>query len=480
MGKHIRGDFSTEEIRNRVDGVVGSWRSYPDFAEFFKRLLQANNISEKTFAKQYSETVGNKLSTTKVFGISSGTNEPSYQFVVDIADHALLSLDPNRLLPANADQAAGDQRIALFTAAGLIEVTPESIKQWNEDVIAGWQNRKAIEQSRPTWQELMRKLFSFHQQGRRCLTADLAKAATALLEPSNQIDEMRLAVLLAGRGVPSEFERKALGKVAGLTDGQLDQIEAAVDDGTLPLSPRAFPSRFSKHFSEIVERLWSFDISNRELESKSILIGQTEPLFSSVTVSSWKSGKARPTLSAFRGLIVSLERCFDKAGARIVADDEINSLIAEAGFTSKELTATTHDFIAEIDDKTRIKPLLASLRNAVDLNVIMSAVDDPDLKASLGVPSNDLLSMMKHWENEASPTFPTNVEVHDLLARYNYLLRAKGEPELNADEIQRVADLAQRERDEVQRQGFLKKAISQRPQASRRILSPDIGEVPSR
>lgn len=75
---------------------------------------------------------------------------------------------------------------------------------------------------------------------------------------------------------------------------------------------------------------------------------------------------------------------------------------------------------------------------------------------------------------------PTPAQVGELLTRYNRLLRAAGTPELTADEIQRVLEVAQRDREDGQQRGFRKRLQEYRPPSPRCIIRPDFDGDQSR
>jgi hypothetical protein len=262
--EHRREDhFSAEQIRQRVNRVMDAWRSHPDFAHLFDALLRANGVSEREFTENYIRATGERISTSLVDSVQRGATHPSYEFVSNIANHGLLSLDSERLRPAAGSVPAGDQRLALFTAAGLIEVTPDSISHWNQEVLAAWERR--LDHTRagsvPTWGDLMSKLLAFHSQGGRRTYQDFADAANALSAPAIVLQEQRIHHLLGGRTPPSADERHALERVAGLTIEQMNLIETAVEAGNLLLTRTLLPSPFSRQFADLLDHLRASGIS---------------------------------------------------------------------------------------------------------------------------------------------------------------------------------------------------------------------------
>ncbi len=463
-----------EQLRPQVDEIMANWRSHPDFAHLFDSLLKVNGVSNVTFVSEYVQATGSDISETTIFKIRQGIQQPTYRFVADLADHALLSLDPERVTPARDGVTAGDQRIALFAAAGLIEVTPESIGEWNQEVLAGWQRRcrGGPGHESPTWQELMYKLLDFQLQGERMHLPDVADAISSQPESNHPISPKRLKELLNGTYVSTREERLGLARFVGLDAARIDLIERAMDDGTLSLQHRRTHSAFSGLLGEFLERLRAGGINQTQLSLRCKPPGVVEPL-AQTSISAWKNGRAMPTLSSLRALVHGLEQC---RPAVAITPEEIGSLVSAAGFSPEDLSATTHDVVARIDGSTRLKPLLAALRNAVDLDVPMSAVEG---LGGQGVAARSGVQL-KEWENESLEGSPSLSQVTDLLSRFNRLLRDKGREELSAEEVQRVMEVAQRHRQYGLVHGFQKRAHEHRPRTPRRTITPDFDTGPSR
>ena len=443
---------------------MSQWQSYPDFAHFFDALLQANGISVNKFADIYRQATGKYSSAARMEYIQEGRTQPTYELITEIADRALLSLDPARLQPLGESGHGSDYRFALFSAAGLIEVTPSTIRQWNQDVMAGWQRRLAEPaRQKPNWKELMHKLVDFHLQGGRWGLDEIADTANVEIPPGRSLlNGFRVNTLINGHGVPSDDERIALGKAVGLSPEQITQVETAVENGTLALGPRLYTSTFSTLLSELIDRLRSNHVSTKELARRSTPLGETEPGLCHTTISSWKYGRSKPTLSALRGLVHALEHC-----QPLVTSAEIVALISAAGFTREDLVATTHDVVSVIDETTKLKPLLGNLRNAVDLNVPTTFLKDDD---------NNYDVLVRNWENEADAKSPSPSQARELLDRYNRILRDKGEQELNSQEIEKIMSVVNRDRQEGLEKGFVKRAQQHRPPAARRAITPDFDD----
>jgi hypothetical protein len=75
---------------------------------------------------------------------------------------------------------------------------------------------------------------------------------------------------------------------------------------------------------------------------------------------------------------------------------------------------------------------------------------------------------------------PTPEQVGELLMRYNRLLRAAGRPDLGSEEMQRVLEVAQRDRQAGQQHGFRNRHREHHPPMPRRIIRPDFDGGQSR
>jgi hypothetical protein len=84
-----------------------------------------------------------------------------------------------------------------------------------------------------------------------------------------------------------------------------------------------------------------------------------------------------------------------------------------------------------------------------------------------------MANLLTHWENDGSPLVPSVVQVRELLTRYNRLLRAADKAELTEEEMQRVLEVAQRERQEAQQRGFRNRVREHHPRIPRRTIRPD-------
>lgn len=471
-----KAHLSPQEIRERVNQVMDAWQSSPDFAHLFSALLTANDITHRAFAQSYSQATGHPLSETRVSDIAHGNLQPTYAFVSGIADHALLSLGPEGIRPG------GQYRTALFAAAGLIEVTPDSIKQWNEEVLANWQRQRTLSPARPPlpWRELMGKLLSFHCQGGRLSQRDIAAAMNALPDLHCQVTIQRCRDILSVAGTVATYaERLALERVAGLDPSQINRIEAAVEDGSLHLGQRPQASSFAALLDDVLGRLRAAGVSQRQLSLRTAPPGQSDPDVSPECLSQWKQGKTRPTLASLRALVHGLERCHDRANRPLVTADEIRNLVSAAGFTREDLAATTHDLVARINGATRLKPLLAALRNAADINIPMSAIDS-DIARGNSDTEVRLAHLLQQWESEGRPSIPNPGQVRDILTRYNRLLLAAGKTELAEEEMQKVLEVAQRDRQAGQQHGFLNRLREHHPPTPRRTIRPNLDDGHSR
>lgn len=325
----------------------------------------------------------------------------------------------------------------------------------------------------------MSKLLAFHSQGGRRTHQDFANAANALSAPAVVLQEERISHLLAGRNPPSAEERHALERVAGLNTEQMNLIETAVEAGNLSLTRTPPRSAFSWQFADLLDRLRSSGISQRQLLRYTVAPGETVPQLSESSLSAWKVGRTNPTQAFLRILVDALERCHDRRGHRLVSPDEVRSLVESAGFTEFDMMATSHDIVARIDASSRLKPLLSALRNAADVNAPRTVVPGAPAESDQhGQPFGR--ASLAAWERDASAQSPTPSQVHDLLARYNDLLREKDQAELSTEEIERVIGVARRDREDGLHRGFARRVQESHPTTGRRIITPDIDDPPSR
>src|SRR5579871_6577899 len=119
--------FPPEDVRHRVDKIMETWQSFASFAELLDAQMWANVMSNAELARRLSAHSGRSISWGTVRTYRKGERPPPYSFIEALVESNALQLDPERIHPAEAGRTAGDQRIAMFAAAGLIEVTPESI-----------------------------------------------------------------------------------------------------------------------------------------------------------------------------------------------------------------------------------------------------------------------------------------------------------------------------------------------------------------
>jgi hypothetical protein len=325
-------EFNQQEIRERVNRVMDSWQSYHSFAHLLTSLIEANRLTNTEFARRFTQESGMALTCAQVHHLRHGRSKPPYRFIEAITDHAVLSFAQAHMRPRK------DHRIALFAAAGLIEVTPSSTKQWNTEVISWWQRQSEHPAATPllTWKELIRKLYSFQCQAGRWSHREIADVVSGLPDSDCQLDGERVRTLLKlQHTVPTQSERSALAKTVGLRRLQISRIETAVQTGMLPLIVESQPSAFSMRFSYILGRLRAAGISQAQLISHTVPPGQSEPELSQTCLSAWKLGKTRPRPATLRVLIKALEQCHDWERHPAVTRDEIQQLVSAAALLSR-------------------------------------------------------------------------------------------------------------------------------------------------
>ena len=443
-----KNSLAEEEIQKRLSQVMDNWQSYPDFANLFDALLTANRDMLSTeLGQRYSAAIGSEETSSALVetiqDVRSGRRHPTYRLIEDLLRYNLLGLDPKRIQLGSPDRPTGDHRIALFAAAGLIEITPESIRQWNREVLAGWRTWRTRNQNKPapTWKDLMQKLMEFHTQGNRLSWRDLGARARQMADDATLLPSSRLNSILTSRNVPSQQERISLAHTVGLEPDQVAFIEEAIENGSLSLQKHAEKTQFASQLDNISEMLKANGISLVQLAQRTgnPLTGQSGVAHQ--VLSSWRLGRVRPSLGNIRALVFGLRSCKDQVGNRLITEEEIGSLTDAAGFASHELTDTAHDVIARISETTRIKPLLSAIRNAVDVCVSTSAIP-------CGPPDGTRLAtgMVNNWESEKCPHYPTASQVRALLQRYNSAIQQAGHSVLSDQEIEQVVVVAEHDR----------------------------------
>lgn len=469
-----REALSLEQIQERMDQVMSRWQTYPDFAALLDALMDANGLSDYELAQQLTDQTATPLTHTTVRQYRCGEREPSYSFITGLLTTNALRLDPQRIQSADGDRPTGDQRLALFAAAGLIEVTPESIQEWNRDVLAGHRRLLATSPaSPPRWGDLMTKLISFHMQGGRTSYHEIAASRT-LTGGSLLSHPHRLSLLVSNRRPPSESERLALSRFAGLNDHQVVYIEDAIASGAIPLGPPRRQTPLAVALNSILDKLRAQEINQTQLvlqcaqcQAPGMVSVQTSDL------PTWRHGHNKITLEKLRSLTAGL----NQIGSRLrdpVTPGEISNLIASAGFAPHDLTDTTHQVVDRIDDRTQIKPLLAALRRAVDLSLPSSSEELRCHAAVLGITLPLAFSANLYWEDTTRTSSPTGQQVRDLLLCYNHFISRNGFPPLSDEEIIKIIHVAERDHTRLQQLSHAEKLAERKPHIRRQTPSPSL------
>ena len=433
--------LSPEQVRQQVDQIMDRWQSYASFAALLNALMDANGLGASNLGKNLA---GKGLNThhVNIRQYRHGKVDPPYNFLQTLLETNVLNLDPRRIQPANGEQSAGDQRVALFTAAGLIEVTPLSIRDWNQEVLAG--HRRLLESDavspRPRWGDLMAKLLSFHLQGGRLshpqLAARLRDAHGKAIFPYSQ----RLTALLNNKCIPSKAERLALAHYVGLDDSHIASIEDGIESGAIPMGFARRQNLFTGAFIPIMDKLAAQGVTQLQVALSSAQ--QAIPGGSVVTgseLSMWRHGRIQPTLPKLRTFAAALRQFGPNRLRDPVTPADLDHLIAAGGFRPDQLTATTHDIIARINEDTRIKPLLRDLQSAVDTSLQVEEVHRRGTALGYDVPT---VSVLIDWERSGGTTYPSGQQIRDLLHLYNHLIREKGFSPLSEEETSKVVAVA--------------------------------------
>jgi hypothetical protein len=442
------------------------WSSYPSFAALFDDLLAANGVSLKEFARDLADYSRVKRSGHNVREFRVGEREPPYDFIEEVLATNLLHFDPQRIQPEQGDQPSGAQRIALFAAAGIVEVTPASVREWNREVLAG-HSRFVEEQPdapRPRWGDIMTKLLSFHLQGGRRTIRHVADEIRAY-EPDNiTLSAERITTVLRNSRAANDKERAALYRYVQLDDNQIETIESGISTGRIPLGDTHRTTPLTEALNSVLDKLATQGVSMNQLAKFSQTL--SVPGSSAVRqpdLSAWRLGRSGLTLQKLRSLTATLRHFGPGRLRNPVTSEEIDCLVRASGFQVGQLTDTAHDIVAKIDDRTHITSLLQSIREAVDVATAVEDICALGAQRGYNVPAEALL---KVWERPDN-TYPTGRQVRGLLEWYNQLIAENGYQPLSQDEVSRVVEVAERDYARWQRKSHAEK-IAERNSTSRR------------
>jgi hypothetical protein len=320
----------------------------------------------------------------------------------------------------------------------------------------------------------MAKLLSFQMQGGRSSYDEIATSRT-LTGGSLLSHPHRLGLLIANRRPPSESERMALSRFAGLDDHQVAYIEDGIASGAIPLGQPRRHTPFAGALNSILDKLRAQEINQTQLV---LHCEQCQaPGMASVRksdLSAWRHGRTRITLEKLRSLTAGLNQLGSRRLRDPVTPDEISNLIASAGFAPHDLTDTTHQLVDRIDDRTEIKPLLAALRRAVDLSLPSTSEELLCHAAVLGITLPQAFTTNLFWEDTNRTSSPTGQQVRDLLLCYNHFISRNGFPPLSDEEIIKVIHVAERDHTRLQQLSHAEKLAERTPHIRRQPPSPSL------
>src|SRR5262249_18597832 len=160
-------------------------------------------------------------------------------------------------------------------------------------------------------------------------------------------------------------------------------------------------SPFAHILDRLLHKLAGQKISSRQLAflcSQQRVRGDSPVNHSEL--SAWRRGRHAITLPKLRSVAAGLDYLALQRLPDPLMPEQIPSLIPAAGFRRHELTDSSHDIIANIHDRTEIKPLLRAIRQATDL----------------AIPTTLYGDFLQAWERPGrSSTQPTPQQVDDLL-----------------------------------------------------------------
>lgn len=458
MPERRKDSLTSDQVRRLVDNVMDRWASYQSFAALFDDLLQANGVPTKEFTRDLETAGCTPRSANNIRQFQVGEREPPYEFIEDLLDTNLLHFDPKRIRPEQGEQPSGDQRIALFAAAGIVEVTPNSNRQWNREVIAG--HRRLLEQHpdgpNPRWGDIITKLLSFHLQGGRRTVSDVAAEIQQDDPETPKLSRERIITILHNSRSASDQERAALYRYVGLASDQVAYIEDGIANGQIPLGHSRQITPLTRALNDILDKLASQGVSQNQLAqfAQTLTVAGASAV-RQPDISSWRLGRTGITLQKLRSLTESLKHYGPDRLGNPVTQEEIDRLIAASGFQPGQLTDTTHDIVVKIDDKTQTTTLLQALREAVDIAISPEDICQTGIERGYDIPNVALLSAWERPDN----SYPTGRQVHRLLEWYNQLIAENGRQPLSNDEINRVVEVASRDYERWQNKSHAEKVL---------------------
>jgi hypothetical protein len=226
---------------------MSRWQSYATFHELLDALVDANGLTYSRLAEELETKGGGSIPERTLRSCRRGDMEPTYAVVEGLVTTNVLNLDPDKLRSKGDASLTGEHRLALFTAAGLIDITPLSIQEWNCEVLANVRRSGGKDRAGRTlqWGDVMAKLLSFHLQGGRGTFPQIAAEIQRDGHPELFTVPMRISSILIGAARPTEAEREALARFASLNQGQITEIETWIDGGTLLSGSRNLHAGFA-------------------------------------------------------------------------------------------------------------------------------------------------------------------------------------------------------------------------------------------
>ncbi|MBX3443844.1 MAG: hypothetical protein KF774_15660 [Planctomyces sp.] len=478
MAKQGRDSLTHGQVRRQVDQIMDRWSSYPGFAALFDELLDANGASTNGFAQSLNDHGRSAWTEGRVRQYRIGERQPPYLFIEDLLATNLLHLDPQRIRPEQGDQPSGDQRVALFAAAGMIEVTPASVREWNREVLAG--HRRFVEAHpdapRPRWGDIMEKLLSFHLQGGRRSLGEIANEIKRFAPSDVKLTGPRILHVTHNDRPANHKERAALYHYVHLDPDQIAELERGIASDSIPLGHPIRSTAFTKALNDVIDHMAAQGVNMYQFTkvAKTLSVPGGSAVRPS-DLSSWRLGRTELTLQKLRSFIATVHHLNQGRLADPVTPEQLSAMVASAGFQPSQLTATTHDVVAGIDGKTRISSLLQSLREAVDVSMALEDICALGAQRGYNVPATALL---KVWERPDN-TYPTGRQVRGLLEWYNQLITENSYQPLSPDEVSRVVEVAERDYERWQRKSHAEKVAERNPAHRRRPPSPSF-DAPER
>jgi hypothetical protein len=424
-----------ERINAATENVIDQYRY---FHELLAALVKINDMESAKFARVLSDASGHEYSVSQIKRLLSGEHVPSYTFVEDLLKTNVLNLNPVWIRPKANEMDAGPTRESIFKLAGFIEVTAQTVDQFNAEVINRAKEYNERFPDRPFhWADIVKRMIEFQMQGGRLTFEEIEKVMNVL--NNGNFKPARLRYILNKNNTANDTEKKAIYDFLNLIPEQREWLDGKdVGRGNLPTRE----TTFTRQFETITEKLLKEGFTLERLAEETTQLGKDIQPVTWKTMSQWRLGKKTPNINHMRTLVALLDR-FTPAGsdqpkiqAGIILKNEIDNLLKALGTNREALFATSDVIIAAArENPVPVSELMNTIRTAPDVNVNMKfepllfegTVPDAKLKPGSSTP---------YW---------SQARLRREMEYFSAVRQARGYPPYTPDQIDDVRAIGERD-----------------------------------